>query len=92
MLHPPNFAEKTFTNSHKTAKFAKVFSLESFLLSVYSTVLVTSYCMLMEWWDRRKLPQSAVHKAAVELSYKMALLAIDGSIHALAAQIAPLLT
>ena len=29
---PPNFAEKTFVNSHKTAKFAKVFSLESFLL------------------------------------------------------------
>ena len=27
---PPNFAEKTFTNSHKTAKFAEVFSLESF--------------------------------------------------------------
>jgi len=26
---PPNFAEKS---SHKTAKFAKVFSLESFLL------------------------------------------------------------
>ena len=45
--------------------------------------------MLMEWWDRWKLPQSAVHKAAVELSYKMALLAMDGSTHALAAQIAP---
>ena len=29
---PPNFTEKTFTNSHKTAKFAKVFSLESFPL------------------------------------------------------------
>ena len=29
---PPNFAEKTFANSHKTTKFAKVFSLESFLL------------------------------------------------------------
>ena len=29
---PPNFAEKTFTNCHKTAKFAKVFSLESFPL------------------------------------------------------------
>ena len=26
---PPNFAEKTFVNPHKTAKFAKVFSLES---------------------------------------------------------------
>ena len=30
--HAPNFAEKTFAYSHKTAKFAKVFSLESFLL------------------------------------------------------------
>ena len=29
---PPNFVEKTFTNGHKTAKFAKVFSLESFPL------------------------------------------------------------
>ena len=27
---PPNFMEKTFTNSHKTTKFAKVFSLKSF--------------------------------------------------------------
>ena len=27
-----NFAKKTFTNSHKTSKFAKVFSLESFPL------------------------------------------------------------
>ena len=35
------------------------------------------------------MPQSAVHKAAVELSYKMALLAMDGSILALAAQISP---
>ena len=29
---PPNFAEKTFANRHKTTKFAKVFSLESFPL------------------------------------------------------------
>jgi len=28
----PNFAEKTFANSHKTAKFMIVFSLESFPL------------------------------------------------------------
>ena len=26
----PNFTEKTFANSHKTSKFAKVFSLEKF--------------------------------------------------------------
>ena len=29
---PPNFAEKTFVNSHKTAKFSKVFFLKSFPL------------------------------------------------------------
>ena len=29
---PPNFMEKTFTNSHKTLKFPKDFSLESFPL------------------------------------------------------------
>ena len=29
---PPNFMEKTFANSHKTAKFVKVFSLKGFLL------------------------------------------------------------
>ena len=29
---PQNFAEKTFANSHKTTKFMKVFSLESFPL------------------------------------------------------------
>ena len=28
----PNFLEKKFVNSHKTAKFVKIFSLESFLL------------------------------------------------------------
>ena len=29
---PPNFTEKTFANSHKASKFAKVFSLEIFTL------------------------------------------------------------
>ena len=29
---PPNFAEKTVANSHKSAKFVKVFSLKSFPL------------------------------------------------------------
>ena len=29
---PQNFMKKTFTNSHKTAKFAKVFPLENFPL------------------------------------------------------------
>ena len=36
--HAPNFAEKTFAYSHKTVKFAKVFSLESFPL--YGTVFI----------------------------------------------------
>ena len=36
---PPNFTEKTFANSHKTEKFAKVFSLEIFpLYSILYTV------------------------------------------------------
>ena len=29
---PPNFVEKTFANSHKIMKFAKVFSRKSFTL------------------------------------------------------------
>ena len=29
---PPNFAEKTFVNSHKAVKFTKFFSLKSFPL------------------------------------------------------------
>ena len=36
--HTPNFVEKTFPYSRKTAKFTKVFSLKSFLL--YSIILV----------------------------------------------------
>ena len=34
---PPNFVEKTFTNSYQTVKFTKVFSLETFLL--YGTLV-----------------------------------------------------
>ena len=41
--HAPNFVEKTFAYSHKTVKFAKVFSLESFLL--YGTFRVHMICM-----------------------------------------------
>ena len=37
---PPNFAEKTFVNSHKTAKFAKVCSCESFPLYGIRTINV----------------------------------------------------
>ena len=38
--HTPKFCGKTFANSHKTAKFMKVFSLESFLLAWSSDLLV----------------------------------------------------
>ena len=36
---PPNFAEKTFVNSHKTAKLMKVFSLE--ICPLYGICLIT---------------------------------------------------
>ena len=45
---PSNFVEKTFKNSHKTAKFTKVFSLETFplygncLLHIPSAVLLSN--------------------------------------------------
>ena len=39
----PNFVEKTFANNHKTAKFAKVFSLESFPLYCTPRVAVLSF-------------------------------------------------
>ena len=52
--HVLNFTEKTFANSHKTAKFAKVFSLKSFplysilwnpaWLSVACAVETTQWC------------------------------------------------
>ena len=46
---PPNFAKKTFVNSHKITKSGKVFSLESFPL--YGTLLLllsyTSDCILV---------------------------------------------
>ena len=35
---PPNFAMKTFANSHKTSKFTKVFSLES--IPLYGTIMI----------------------------------------------------
>ena len=41
---PPNFTEKTFANSHKTGKFAKVFSLESFPLYTVVVVRMPSTC------------------------------------------------
>ena len=45
---PPNFVEKTFTNSHKTAKFVKVFSLKSFpLYSMRATWGTHQYTVTM---------------------------------------------
>ena len=41
---PQNFVEKTFTNSRKTTKLVKVFSLKSFLLyGATSSVRDTNY-------------------------------------------------
>jgi len=42
-----NFAEKTFTNWLQTAKFAKVFSLESFPL--YGTRLCRKFVFMYMW-------------------------------------------
>ena len=51
---PPNSAELTCTNSHKTAKFAKVFSFESFLLYgtlvCCDTVWYTVVCCDILWY------------------------------------------
>ena len=42
---PQNFAEKAFANSHKTPKFAKVFSLESFpLYSIQYSLSIFQLC------------------------------------------------
>jgi len=38
---PPNFVEKTFVNSHKTAEFTKIFSLESFPLYNIQTSVIS---------------------------------------------------
>ena len=46
---PLNFAEKTFTNSHKTVKFSKVFSLESFPL--YGSGCANAF-HLLTWYGR----------------------------------------
>ena len=45
---PPNFTEKTFTNSHKTTKSSKVFSLESFPLygrKILHLLLLHTFCL-----------------------------------------------
>ena len=60
---PPNFVDKSFANSHKTAKFVKVFSCESFLL--YGTLaqrlvwiavsLVNIGRERSEYWEERRV-------------------------------------
>ena len=55
--HTPNFTEKTFANSHKTVKFAKVFFLESFQLC---NISCTINC-------------SAVLRSLVEMSWRYRL-------------------
>ena len=50
----PNFAEKTFTNSHKTLKFSKVFSLKSLLLCGSFQCLLN--WLLHKWREGYLLP------------------------------------
>ena len=48
---PPNFAEKTFANSHITTKFTKIFSLEIEAALNRRTQLTTArYTMLLVQW------------------------------------------
>ena len=46
----PNFAEKTFKNSHKTVKFMKVFSLERFPLYFFSAEIRS---LMVALWELR---------------------------------------
>ena len=43
----PNFMEKTSANGHKTLKFMKVFSLESFLLYGITSLIYGSHLFIM---------------------------------------------
>ena len=51
--HAPNFTEKTFENSHKTVKFAEVFSLKSFPL--YGNNICLNYMYFHNSYGRRGL-------------------------------------
>ena len=44
---PPNLAEKTFANSHKTLKLVKVFSLKSFPLYSIKPLLIGYHMVLV---------------------------------------------
>ena len=44
---PPNYMKNTFVNSHKTLKFMKVFSLESFPL--YGSLISTKLSKCKQW-------------------------------------------
>ena len=45
---PPNFMKKAFVNNHKTAKFTKVFALESFPLCMHAPTYGTYSTMLTQ--------------------------------------------
>ena len=47
---PPNFTEKAIANSHKTSKFAKVFSLESFPLYGSKTWQTYYHFTPLQYW------------------------------------------
>ena len=56
-ITPPHFMEKAFANSHKTLKFTKVFSLESFPLysiGIWYIVLqyVSDYLLFYTMWHK----------------------------------------
>ena len=61
---PPNFAEKTFVNSHKTAKFVKVFSLEHFPLYGISNVLPYLKC----YSAQLPLRDGLIHACCIDVS------------------------
>ena len=68
----PNFAEKTFTNSHKTLKFSQVSSLKSFLLCGSFQWLLNwllhkwrEGCLLPTWAWKVSLPNVAVYSVAI---------------------------
>ena len=55
----PNFAENTFTNSHKTAKFVKVFFLESFPL--YGIQKPTTWYLVINMQHQKMFPNITVY-------------------------------
>ena len=62
---PSNFAEKTFANSHKTAKFAKVFSLESFPLYGIHAITIFHFSALV---SSSKMPEKETQLSHMQLT------------------------